>query len=173
MEIVHFEKSKIITNLEVKAYLCTRFPSQHIEKIIQVKYTDTYMEYKGPQPQGIPPAYIKNTLGECEFDKDKNGYLIRVYRQLPDGSRDSEGIKITVAHEVAHVVYAELSQEYTQQWSQLDKSIVRLRPRLTTEENFIEHYLAYMKSPDYVIENFPDEYNFMCDKVFGGREYIT
>jgi len=173
MEIVNFENSGLITNLEVAEYLYSDFPLHHVEKIAKIEYIDIYMKYDGPQPRSdtISP-FIKNTLGECELDENTSSYLIRIYRQSPEGSHDLEKIKITIAHEVAHVVYAELPFESHQLWLQLDKkNIARIKARLTTENNFVEHYVAYIKNSKYVKEAFSDEYIFMRDRVFCGREY--
>jgi len=170
MEIINFDESKVITYSEVKKYLHETFPLRHIASLQRIEYNDIYIKYDGYQPQSFPPIYIKNTLGTCEFIEDKTGYLIRIYRQYQEGCNNLERIKTTIAHEIGHIVYSELPSDLKILWAQIDKNIIRLKSGLSTEENFVEHYLAYINYYNHSTE-FPNEYSFMLNKVFSGRKY--
>jgi len=168
-----FEKSGLMTNQEVRGYLEETFPEQHANNVTLdgVHYRDRFV--------GSEQAV---ELGHWQKEQVVEGLNIHhrdivINPQSPEGNRDREALRDTIAHEVGHQVF----REYLRAGDQADwRALSGDRPRpacvsdyaqTSEREDFAESYRAYVRDPEALRRVSSDKYDFLRDRVFAGREY--
>lgn len=169
-EVHGFDKSEVMRDNEVKAYLQDEFPPEHVrrEHIREIQYTDKYVP--------VNEKYRESGHYTKFKDSDKPSEIC-INRQVPEGSLDADELKETISHEVAHDVYERLSEEEKQRWRQLSGSrdineCVDSYATTSEREDFASTYPAYMHAPEYLRARNLAKYNYMRDHIFEGREYL-
>jgi Mlc titration factor MtfA (ptsG expression regulator) len=170
-----FEKSGVSSNAEVRQYLLDTFPERHVNNITMesVRYRDEVVSGKEKDSVELGHRDKREVVpGTMVFNKE-----IVINRQTADGNPDPAELRNTLAHEVGHQVYdAYLPGEHQETWRALSgerpaDQCVSPYAQTNPHEDFAESYMAYVRDPWDLKEASPDKYDFLRNKVFGGREY--
>jgi len=146
----------MMNNEEVMEYLKSEFPSEHLEKTSAIRYTDEFHATCEDED------YIEFA---CSYtDPETLETNIEVHRHVSDGTFDREDLEDTIAHEIGHNVYHNMDAANRKGWATISEYETDSEKR----EDFAECYAYYILFAQ-ALNN--DEYAFMKNRVFKGREY--
>lgn len=154
--ILGFERCQMMNNEGVMAYLKSEFPLEHLAKTNSIRYTDEYHTTHEDE------CYIEFA---CSYtDPETLETNIEVHRHASDGTFDREDLVDTIAHEIGHNVYHNMDAANRMTWAKISEGENESEKR----EDFAECYAYYILF-DRALNN--EEYAFMKNRLFKGREY--
>ena len=109
---------------------------------------------------------IEKFLGETFPEKHVNNINMESVRYKDRHGTDKSSIENSLAREVGGIIHNEyLDKKDTSAWEQLSGG------REAAASEFAENYRDYIKNSEALAQASPERYNFMKERVFGGREY--
>ncbi len=130
-----------------------------------VSYVDIVVtEEKGHRR--YPPEHV---LGQCDTNREQGIADVRLFRQQAQGNIDTYQFKLSIYHEIGHVVFQfGLTEEQKQEWYALCVSkIVSWNPAGADPlEHFCDTYAYYTVDATMVEKVFSVEYKFLTKQAF-------
>jgi hypothetical protein len=164
--IENFAASEITDNKEIVEFIRNTLPLEHLENCPSITYHEDFCP-------GSP-----RTLGDFSLDS----YEIRIWGLC----NTPELIQKTISHEIGHNAYfnhIEMNSELANIWAELSekgnfvseyaREVSQTMPERYVYEDFAESYQLYINFPEQLAFIDPAKFEFMRDKVFGGREYFS
>ena len=119
------------------------------------------------------PAHRKypamNVLGSCVINENDDVADITLYRQQEIGNRDEYDFRVSIFHEIGHVVFeCILDKQKQQEWYSfcVNASVYWNPAGRDPLEHFCDTYAQYCFNNLMVKKIFPNEYNFLTEHVF-------
>lgn len=151
---------------EVRALL-KRLPPEHISNppLCTVSYVDTVV-VEEPSHRKYPAEHV---LGQCDIAIGNGSADVQLFRQQEQGNIDVYQFKLSIYHEIGHVVFQYgLTEDQKQAWYALCvNKIVSWNPAGADPlEHFCDTYAFYSTDTLIVEKMFPLEYGFMIEQAF-------
>lgn len=153
-------------NNEVKELL-SKLPEKHVlnPPLRSIVYKDISL-LETPRHRKYPS---QNILGNCIINDTEESANIELYRQQDSGNVDLYTFKLSLIHEIGHVVFHfHLSTHLKREWYsiQVNNNIRWNSACRDPLEQFCETYSYYYLDTIMVEKGFPTEHDFMTKNVF-------
>lgn len=166
-EVSNFEDCEFTSTEEVGNYLRETIPLSHLEGCPSIKYQSNLAKHN---PYSCGTFY-------------RSSQEIKIWSI----NESREELLETVTHEVGHNVHENITTnrpELATEWSEINQvsylqnsidgtGFVSSYAKTNEYEDFAESYAFYIVDPEALVFYSPEKYEFIKNKVFYGREYIS
>ena len=164
--ITGFEASGVMGNKEVKSLLDS-LPRKHVSNppLRSIVYKDIVIS-EMPAHRKYPAM---NVLGSCVINENDSVANITLYRQQENGNLDEYDFRVSIVHEIGHVVFEYfLNKQKQQEWYSycVDAGMYWNPAGRDPLEHFCDTYAQFYFNNLMVKKIFPNEYGFLTEHVF-------
>ena len=152
MIIEGFDKSKVVSNLEIRDFINETFDSKLIYNVERIGFVDVYKSQLSNQ-DSLDNLFSKGLyIASSYFLNESTGKAeIEIYRQDPFLNCSKEFILFCLAHEIGHNLYESMSDELKSNWHRIvvtsnRDAFVSARAAANILEDFCECFASYYLS---------------------------